>query len=122
MKSRFFLLIRVSDQAGHDVRQIIEQGAMARAFEVKNVFQLIIDGFNDAAFTQHQLIKGVNGLGFPVLFQGGNQLNTLAGPVGLWFAEKSAAQKHRIAITEESIRLIDSVLIGPHNGIITGKC
>jgi len=31
------------------------------------------------------------------------------------FFIKSATQKHRIAVTKKSIRLVDSVLIGVHN-------
>ncbi len=38
----------------HDVRQVIEQRAMTCMFEVKDVFQLVINSYNDTAFTQEQ--------------------------------------------------------------------
>lgn len=36
-------------------------------------------------------------------------------------AKRSPAQKHRIAVTEEPVRLADSVLIGVPNGTVTRK-
>jgi len=52
---------------------------MPGVFEVKNVLEWVVDGFNDTAFAQHQFVKGFDRLSFHVLFQGGNQLDTLGG-------------------------------------------
>lgn len=49
--------IRISHQTSHDVDGNVCQRAMARVFKVENIFELVIDGFNDTAFSQNQLIE-----------------------------------------------------------------
>jgi hypothetical protein len=46
---------------------------------LRNVFELVINSFNDAAFSQQNFIKQRNDLGFHVLFEFGDQLNIVHG-------------------------------------------
>jgi hypothetical protein len=50
---------------------------MAGVLDLRDVFQLVIDGLDDRAFTQQQLVKQRQQLVFHILTQLGNQLHTL---------------------------------------------
>ena len=46
---------------------------------LRNIFERVINGFNDAAFSQQNFIKQRNDLGFHVLFELGGPLNVVHG-------------------------------------------
>lgn len=73
--AKVFGLIRVSDPIDH----IIGQRTLTGVLSLRDVFQPIIEGFNKAAFTQHQGVEGLACDDFHVTFQGSNTLNDLLG-------------------------------------------
>lgn len=74
---RFFLLIRVSDQCGKQINNKIGDTAMARMFDLANVLELIIDRLDQRAFARQQFVDQRYQLVLHVLFQFGDQLDTL---------------------------------------------
>ena len=52
---------------------------MARMLNLRNVFELIINGFNDAAFSQQNLIEQGDDFGFHVFLELGDQFNVVHG-------------------------------------------
>ena len=52
---------------------------MSRMLNLRNVFKLVINGFNDAAFSQQNLIEQGDDFGFHALFELGGPLNVVHG-------------------------------------------
>ena len=46
-------LVRISHQTSHDIDSKVCQGAVSTMFKIENIFELVIDSFNDAAFSQN---------------------------------------------------------------------
>ena len=55
-RRRFLGLQAISNQASKQIDQEIERAAMARVLNLGNILELVIDGFNDGAFTQEELV------------------------------------------------------------------
>ncbi len=47
----------VGDEASHQIDQEVDRAAMARMLELTNVFELIIDRFNDGPLAQELFVR-----------------------------------------------------------------
>ena len=79
IKGRSFFLIGISEQTSHDIDHAIGQRPMARMLNLRNVFELVINGFNDAAFSQQNLIEQGDDFGLHVFLELGDQFNVVHG-------------------------------------------
>jgi len=66
-------LVRIGDQARYSIDEVVGQRTVTRVFEVKNVFQLIVNGLDDATFAQNKLVESRYDLWLYVLFDRGDQ-------------------------------------------------
>ena len=46
----------IGDQPGEQINQEIDGTAMTRMFNLRNVFQLVIDRFDEGAFAQQEFV------------------------------------------------------------------
>ena len=65
--ARFVWGEAIGDDARHEVDHEVGDGAMAGMLDLTQVFQLVKDGFDDAALAQDSLIERGQGSGFHVL-------------------------------------------------------
>lgn len=56
----FLGLLTVGNQAGHQVNQEIDGAAMARVFDLADVFELIVDGLDDGRLRKSSLSESVS--------------------------------------------------------------
>ena len=66
---------RVSHQPGHQINEEVERATMAGMLDLRDVFELVIDGLDDRAFPQQQLVKQRQQLVFHILTQLGDELH-----------------------------------------------
>ena len=48
-------------------------------FNLGNIFELVINGFNNTAFSQHNFVEQGDDLGFHIFLEFGDQLNIIQG-------------------------------------------
>jgi hypothetical protein len=46
-------LIRIGDQTGDGIHQKVDEGTITGVFKAKDIFQLIIDGLDETAFSEN---------------------------------------------------------------------
>jgi hypothetical protein len=56
MRRRFLGLMTVGNAARQEMNKHVESAAMARALNLRDVLQLVVDALEDGAFAQDQLI------------------------------------------------------------------
>jgi hypothetical protein len=61
----------------HDVEDKVERAAMARMLNLGLVLELIVDGFDDIAFAEQELVEQRDQAIFHNGFESGNPLNPL---------------------------------------------
>ncbi len=72
---RLLRLMAIGNQSPQNIDKAIDGRAMARMLNLRNVLQLVDDGFNDGAFAEHQtVIEGDQSL-FHVALEFGDELN-----------------------------------------------
>ena len=59
---RFFLLVGISNQCTDDIKQKVDPTAMASLFDLRDVLQADLNGFNDCSLRQYQLVEGIHQL------------------------------------------------------------
>ena len=77
IERRFFLLVGISNQCTDDIDQKVDATAMSSMFDLRDVLQLVVNGFNDCSLTQHQLVEGIHQLVVDVFSDLGYQLDTI---------------------------------------------
>lgn len=50
MKRRFFVLVRIGDEGSHHIDQKIRHTAMSAVLNLRDILQLVVDGFDQGAF------------------------------------------------------------------------
>jgi hypothetical protein len=78
VKGRFSRQKRVSDKRRNDVYKKISDGTMPRMLDLTDVFEEIVDTFNDSAFTRHDFIVNVHELVFHVFPELCYEMNAVA--------------------------------------------
>lgn len=76
----------VGNQTGGQVDQEVREAAMAGMFDLRDVLELVIDGLNDAAFTQQEFVGQNHEVILHVGFDTGDKLNT--GSVEEFFEQR----------------------------------
>ena len=77
IKGKFFLVERVSHQPNYQINKEVKWTAMAGMLDLRDIFQLVVDCFNDRAFTQRKCIKQRQQLVFHVVTYLGDELYAL---------------------------------------------
>ena len=70
-------MVGIGNQAGDEINEEIEGATMPGMLNLTDVFELVIDGFDDGSFAQQNLVKQLNEGVFHILSALGNQLKTL---------------------------------------------
>lgn len=72
-----FGLKAVGNEACDQIDQEIDGAAMARMFDLRDVFELISDGLDDGAFAQEQLVRVIEQTVVHLFTQFGDELQPL---------------------------------------------
>jgi hypothetical protein len=67
----------IGDQSGHQINHEIGDAVVASVLNLGDVFELVMDGFDNSALAEQELIPQRQELRFHVLANGGNQLQAL---------------------------------------------
>jgi len=77
MQRWFLWLMRVGNETGNQIDQKVIDAAMAGMLDLRNVLELVIDGFNDGSFAKKQFVRQRDQAVLHVLAQRGDQLKAL---------------------------------------------
>ena len=67
----------ISNQCTDDIEKKVDATAMSSMFDLRDVLQLVVNGFNDCSLTQHQLVEDIHQLVVHVFSYLGYQLDTI---------------------------------------------
>jgi len=71
-----FILVGIGDEAGYQVNHKIGNASVAGMFDLRDIFQLIIDGFDNRAFPQQNFIHERHQAIAHIFLQLGDELNS----------------------------------------------
>src|SRR5215467_449723 len=77
MQARLFVLMAVGKKASHQVNHKIGRAAVTRMLNLRNVLELVNDGFNNSSFAEQELVRKVHETIFHVFAQLGDEQQSL---------------------------------------------
>ena len=77
MQGRFLGLVGVSDQATDHIDHEVGEAAVTGVFNLRDIFQLVNDGFDDGTLPLPEFVSHVHQAVFHVGFELGDELDTL---------------------------------------------
>lgn len=72
---RLLWLMAIGNQSAQNIDKAVNWRAMARMLNLRNVLQLVDDGFNNGALAQHQTVAQGHQSLFHIAFEFGDDLN-----------------------------------------------
>ena len=82
IKRRFLWLQTISNQACDQIDKEIDKAAMSGMFDLRNVLQLVVDGFDDCAFSEQQFVDPGHQAVLHILANASHQLNIFLKQLG----------------------------------------
>ena len=80
MQRRFLLLIRIGNESGDQIDQEIGDTAMAGVFDLRDIFELVVDGFDvTVANSKIDPLPPQVGVKYPAILEGGIQKGRRSG-------------------------------------------
>jgi hypothetical protein len=77
MKAGLFCLMTVGEKPSNQMNDKVGRAAMARVLNLRDIFELVNDRFNDGTFAYEKLIRKVHKMVFPVFAQASDEMQSL---------------------------------------------